>query len=56
MRQGILTTEDIALLESCVGKDVSMLGIKPTILYSRNLDVDNINDQHLKALTGAPMT
>jgi hypothetical protein len=32
MRKGILTDADKDLLQTCVDKDVSRMGIKPTIL------------------------
>lgn len=52
MRLGRLTDEDIAVLRSRVGADVSIDGIAPTILYSTNRDVDAVNSEALDALPG----
>jgi ATP-dependent DNA helicase PIF1 len=52
MRTGRLTPEDIHVLQSRVGADVSVDGIVPTILYATNRDVDAVNEGALGELPG----
>ena len=49
-RLGEHTDEDIAVLNSRIGKDVSKHGVTHTKLYSRNVDVDKENDAALDEL------
>jgi ATP-dependent DNA helicase PIF1 len=51
-RLGEHTDEDIAVLNSRIGKDVSKHGVTHTKLYSRNVDVDKENDAALDELAG----
>jgi len=46
------TDEDIAVLNSRIGKDVSKHGVTHTKLYSRNVDVDRENEAALDELAG----
>jgi ATP-dependent DNA helicase PIF1 len=56
MRRGILSERDYGILESRVGQDVSVVSehgtIKPTRLFSKNVDVDDINSRELHDLAG----
>jgi ATP-dependent DNA helicase PIF1 len=56
MRRGLLTERDYGILESRVGQDVSVKTehgrIKPTRLFSKNVDVDDINMRELHDLFG----
>lgn len=52
MRTGRLTSDDIHVLQSRVGVDVSVDGIAPTILYATNRDVDAVNEGALGELPG----
>lgn len=54
-RFGQMVDRDYSLLETRVGVDVSRNGIKPTHLYSHNVDVDAINVQRLHELPGDPV-
>lgn len=56
MRKGLCTPADISVLESRVDRDVSKDGIQPTVLYSRNMDVDRVNTERLRSLTGPTET
>ena len=49
-RVGELSAESIAILKSRQGLDWKSLKIRPTLLFSRNADVDSINDANLTAL------
>jgi ATP-dependent DNA helicase PIF1 len=51
-RFGKMTNEQIAVLKTREGLDWKSLQIKPTLLFSRRVDVDIVNEQNLKALTG----
>jgi ATP-dependent DNA helicase PIF1 len=51
MRYGSITDEDNAILESRIGVELKNdLGIEPTILFSKNMDVNYINNQRLQKL------
>jgi len=50
IRLGIVTEEATTILESRVNADVSKNGVIPTKLYSRNVDVDRVNDDALDIL------
>lgn len=50
MRMGDLTEQDKTLLKSRVGAELENDGIKPTILFARNEDVDKINISELNKL------
>ena len=50
IRLGIVTEEAITILKSRVNTDVSKNGVIPTKLYSRNVDVDRVNDDALDIL------
>lgn len=51
MRHGSITEEDNAILESKIGVELKNdLGIEPTILFSKNADVNYINNQRLQKL------
>lgn len=52
MRRGILTPRDISILEERIGADVSIDGIYPTRLFSKNEDVDRMNASELSDLPG----
>jgi ATP-dependent DNA helicase PIF1 len=51
-RFGRITNEDLTILKTREGLDWKSLQIKPTLLFSRRVDVDIVNEQNLKALTG----
>jgi ATP-dependent DNA helicase PIF1 len=53
-RYGALTKESLAILRTRQNLDWKSLEIKPTLLFSRNADVDYVNDSNLKALRGEP--
>jgi ATP-dependent DNA helicase PIF1 len=50
IRVGIVTTEANELLSARVGVKVGDCGIIPTKLYSKNVDVDRVNDEALDRL------
>lgn len=50
-RLGEHTDEDIAVLNSRVGKDVSKHGVTHTKMYAKNVDVDKENDEALDELS-----
>lgn len=51
IRIGNLTKKTIKMLDSRVGIDlVNDFGIKPTMLFSKNIDVDRVNDEELDKL------
>lgn len=51
MRHGSITEEDNAILESRIGVELKNdLGIEPTVLFSKNADVNYINNQRLQKL------
>lgn len=51
VRIGNLTRKTIKMLDSRVGVDLTNdFGIKPTMLFSKNIDVDRMNDQELDKL------
>lgn len=52
MRRNIMTENDHAVLESRLHADISIDGIQPTKLFSRNIDVDSVNAGALGALDG----
>lgn len=52
MRRGELRAEDLQILESRLNAEVSISGIEPTKLFSRNLDVDTFNSKKLAELSG----
>lgn len=54
-RFGQMTDEDMAVLQSRSGVDVSLNGIEPTHLYAVNVQVSEINRQRLDALPGECM-
>lgn len=51
-RMGCLTPESIHVLEQRMGLDWQDGDIRPTLLFARNADVDNVNKQNMTALTG----
>jgi ATP-dependent DNA helicase PIF1 len=51
-----LSPESIATLKSRVGLDWSALPIKPTLIFSRNKDVDRINQENMLAIEGPSKT
>jgi ATP-dependent exoDNAse (exonuclease V) alpha subunit len=51
-RLGALTPESIKILESRRDLDWSSLEIKPTLIYSRNADVNRINRANMDAIEG----
>lgn len=51
-RMGRLSPESITVLEQRMGLDWQDHEIRPTLLFSRNADVDNVNTQNMAALTG----
>lgn len=55
-RMGTLSPESIAILKSRVGLDWSSLPIKPTLIFSRNKDVDRINQENMLAIEGPSKT
>jgi ATP-dependent DNA helicase PIF1 len=55
-RFGLVTPEDIALLNTRVGVDLTVNGIHATILYCVNRDVDGENAARLAELPGHPCT
>jgi ATP-dependent DNA helicase PIF1 len=50
IRLGMVTEEAEEILKSRVGADVSINGVIPTKLYSKNIDVDRVNDEALDIL------
>ena len=52
LRDNTLTDEDIDLIKCTSFNELEKEGIKPTILYCRNRDVDRINNQELDKLPG----
>jgi ATP-dependent DNA helicase PIF1 len=55
-RLGALTPESIKILETRKDLDWSALEIKPTLIYSRNADVNRINRANMDALEGEVKT
>jgi ATP-dependent DNA helicase PIF1 len=51
-RHGQIKDEHIDILKSREGLDWKSQHIKPTLLFSRRVDVDTINEANLKALSG----
>jgi ATP-dependent DNA helicase PIF1 len=50
-RKGIVSAEGLAILQSRTNKPWQGLTIRPTLLFTRRAEVDNINDRNLKALS-----
>jgi len=53
VRMGSVSQESIDILKSRMNTDWRSEAIKPTVLFSRNADVDKVNDVNMKALEGA---
>ena len=51
-RKGYMSQESLAILEKRQDRSWQQLQIKPTLLFTRRAEVDNINDRNLKALPG----
>lgn len=51
-REGRLTSEQLAVLESRRGLDWKKLAIKPTLIFSRKAEVEAINNANMAALKG----
>ena len=58
VRKGAQNEEDIALLNTRIGIPLKCeeQGIKPTVLYSRNKDVDKINEEELAKIKSESFT
>lgn len=50
-RKGIVSPEGLAILQSRTNQPWQSLTIRPTLLFTRRAEVDNINDRNLKALS-----
>ena len=55
-RMGALSAESLAILQSRKDLDWASNEIRPTLLYSRNIDVDRINRLNMEALEGPRQT
>ena len=55
-RMGALSDESLAVLQSRVGLSWKDNEIKPTLLYSKNAQVERINKENMAALTGERRT
>jgi len=55
-RMGTLSLESLAILESRKGLPWEENDIRPTLLFSRNAEVDTINRKNMEALTGERRT
>jgi ATP-dependent DNA helicase PIF1 len=51
-RKGSLSEESLAILQTRQDRSWQQLQIKPTLLFTRRAEVDNINDRNLRALPG----
>ena len=51
-RKGALSPESIAILKGRMHHDWSTATIRPTLLFSRNAEVDRINQKNMEALDG----
>lgn len=51
-RQGSMSDESLAILQKRTDRSWQGQQIKPTLLFTRRAEVDNINDRNLKALQG----
>jgi ATP-dependent DNA helicase PIF1 len=51
-RMGYMSEESLATLQKRQDRSWQQLQIKPTLLFTRRAEVDNINDRNLKALPG----
>ena len=51
-RMGYMSEESLAVLQKRQDRSWQQLQIKPTLLFTRRAEVDNINDRNLKALPG----
>ena len=49
-RKGILSKESLAILQSRTNQPWQNLQIRPTLLFTRRAEVDNVNQRNLKAL------
>jgi ATP-dependent DNA helicase PIF1 len=49
-RKGALSKKSLEILESRTNQPWQQLSIKPTLLFTRRAEVDNINERNLKAL------
>ena len=55
-RTGSLSKESLAILESRINQDYKEEKIQPTILFTRRVDVEEINTSHLDKLPGISKT
>lgn len=55
-RMGSLSNESLAILESRINQDYKKEKIQPTILFTRRVDVEEINTSHLDKLPGISKT
>jgi ATP-dependent DNA helicase PIF1 len=51
-RQGIVSEESLQILQKRQDRSWQQLQIRPTLLFTRRAEVDNINDRNLRALQG----
>ncbi len=51
-RQGFLEDESVRILETRQDRSWQQLEIRPTLLFTRRAEVDNINERNLRALQG----
>ncbi len=49
-RKGVLSEKSLAILQSRTNKPWQDLTIRPTLLFTRRAEVDNVNERNLKAL------
>ena len=49
-RRGVLSEETLTILQSRTNQPWQHLKIRPTLLFTRRAEVDNVNDRNLKAL------
>ncbi len=50
-RKGKLSEQSVQILRSRMNKPWQQLSIRPTLLFTRRAEVDNVNERNLKALT-----